>query len=1017
MLTFDQDFVTGEPSVELAHEAIIRECGQLRTWLDESRDDVRLQRLLAGAATHWIEAGCDPSYLLLGSRLAQFREWAATTQVSLTQKEQAFLETSITEEQQQMTRRRRVRNLVFTVLVIIAVVMAGLALVARDRERMAAREAEVRHSLALSASAQEAVLTYNTDLAVALALEAYSIEDPPVEAERAVAAAIYAPGTRRVFTGHEGPITSVDISPDGRYALSAGGLRRSHVGDIERYVPDPIQDYTVRMWNLETGEEVGCFEGHEGSVWDVAFGPDGLTALSASSDKTLILWDVDPASPSFGELIRRLEGHEFEVRSVAFSPDGQAALSGDANYNLYLWDVESGQQERRFRAENVEPSLHGGSNIWNIAFSSDGRTALAGYESGVAVLWNLATGEELRRLELRYSADETLAVALSPDSHYALTGNIEHIAGTYDDFAIYMMILWDLETGEEVQRYYHGCFAVTGVAFNPDGLTAISVDDGLILYLWDLQTGQVLHRLSGHTGPITDVALTSDGRRALTSAEDGTLRLWDLHNGAEVYRLPVDWVVAVALSPDGHTAATGSLRNAVALWDVETGTMIRQLQGHNDSVMAVAFAPDGRTLFSGGQDGRILLWDVETGEQIERLVFRDVVAPVTGIAVSPGGRYLLVSSRGAADVYSDGTPETHKLVLFDLETRDVVRTFEGHLDPVNSVAISPDGRYGLSGSNDFTLRLWDLATGEEIRRFTNHIGNVYRVAISSDGRYALSGSTDRSMIMWDMATGEELHRFEGHSEVIYGGAFSPDGRFALSGGNDRQLILWDVETGEELRRYRDLWRIWDVVAISADGRDMLSGSEHHPPLWRISDTPDEIIAWGYENRYIRELSCLERQTYGVEPLCTPGETLPTRTPYLTLTPSLVPSMTPTINWTQVTATPTWTPFPSLTPTATPEKPTPEPQGELTPGVMVMGSYLLNGRDQWTYSGTAQQTISINFNGVGQKLIILNPDGSLLLESNGPSIGPVALPDTGTYAFIIESETSMPGSYMLTINQE
>jgi hypothetical protein len=105
LLTFDRDPQTREPTVEVAHEAIIREWVLLRQWLDESRADIRQQRLLAAAAHEWQNAGKDRSYLLSGARLAQFEGWAEQTGVALTPDERAFLDTSVIEQQRQRVRR------------------------------------------------------------------------------------------------------------------------------------------------------------------------------------------------------------------------------------------------------------------------------------------------------------------------------------------------------------------------------------------------------------------------------------------------------------------------------------------------------------------------------------------------------------------------------------------------------------------------------------------------------------------------------------------------------------------------------------------------------------------------------------------------------------------------------------------------------------------------------------------------------------------------------------------------
>jgi len=111
LLSFDRDPVTRGPTVEVAHEALLREWRRLREWLDASRTDVRWQRQLASAAADWEGAQRDPSFLLTGSRLAQFEGWAAGNTISLTQAERAYLDASIAErDQHEAAERERQRH-------------------------------------------------------------------------------------------------------------------------------------------------------------------------------------------------------------------------------------------------------------------------------------------------------------------------------------------------------------------------------------------------------------------------------------------------------------------------------------------------------------------------------------------------------------------------------------------------------------------------------------------------------------------------------------------------------------------------------------------------------------------------------------------------------------------------------------------------------------------------------------------------------------------------------------------
>ena len=164
--------------------------------------------------------------------------------------------------------------------------------------------------------------------------------------------------------------------------------------------------------------------------------------------------------------------------------------------------------------------------------------------------------------------------------------------------------------------------------------------------------------------------------------------------------------------------------------------------------------------------------------------------------ISPDGRWILSSS-------------FKTLVLLELSTGKCLRRFEGHTHEVNSVAISPDGRWGLSGSEDKTLRLWELATGNCLRTFDGHTKGVGSVAISSDGRWGLSaGGIDATLRLWELATGRCLHTFADKNVWVNSVAISPDGRWGLSGSSDSRLRLWALDWEYEFPGWSD----WDEGA-------------------------------------------------------------------------------------------------------------------------------------------------------------------------------------------------------------
>src|SRR5205807_7972107 len=112
------------------------------------------------------------------------------------------------------------------------------------------------------------------------------------------------------------------------------------------------------------------------------------------------------------------------------------------------------------------------------------------------------------------------------------------------------------------------------------------------------------------------------------------------------------------------------------------------------------------------------------------------------------------------------------------------RRLDGHTEQVNQLALSRDGKYALSGSQDRTLRLWDVRTGKEVRRFEGHTGGVWGVAFAPDGRRALSGGgglargdawqgdAGSTVRLWAVETGKEVRRFVGHKAQVLSEAFS-----------------------------------------------------------------------------------------------------------------------------------------------------------------------------------------------------------------------------------------------------
>jgi len=164
-----------------------------------------------------------------------------------------------------------------------------------------------------------------------------------------------------------------------------------------------------------------------------------------------------------------------------------------------------------------------------------------------------------------------------------------------------------------------------------------------------------------------------------------------------------------------------------------------------------------------------------------------------------------------------------------------VRSLQGHEDKVGAIAVSPDGKFALSGSHDSTMRLWDISRGECLRVFTGHRDQINALCFTHDGKRAVSGSHDGSVRLWDIVSGECLKTFYVYGGEIFAVAISPDDKHMLSGSMDNIMRLWNIETGEELKSF-DCGEDATVyaVAFSQGGRLALSGDyEGRLRLWDI----------------------------------------------------------------------------------------------------------------------------------------------------------------------------------------
>jgi len=640
LTTERQQTASGEATLEVAHEALIRGWPQLRKWIETDRAGHRTQLRLAEAAKEWADAGVETKEgtLYTGARLAVTSEWAASHRDELGVVEAAFLSASQEHERQKKAdEAEKNRRLA-------------------EAERQRAEEAEARQQAERERAekaelyAQEAVARQESERRRAEEAEGRRNAEEQrslAEADRAQKAELLAEVRKK---------TALRLK-QGTAAL--GGLLLLTIGLglaswIESVKNGELAKTNETVANQAKGnEQIAKAKARTATSRQLA-------ALSASErnkhlDCSLLLaveaLHADNTFEARDSLFKALQDRpglesflhmeEGKVLSVAFSPDGKtiAAAYSSSGGGVVLWDA-SGRQRLAEASLVVKEG-----KVLSVAFSPDGKTIAAGYSAiggGGMVLWDVAGRQRLGEASLIVKEGKVSSVAFSPNGKTIAAGY--HVEDRVSIGGRGSMVLWDVagrkRLGEEPLPVKEG--DVSSVAFSPDGKTIAAGCHSRLglggVVVWDVARRQRLgNTIAVMEGDVSSVAFSPDSKTIAAgySTADGggfglglggvvdssvAARLWV---ATELFVVKDGYVNSVAFSPDGKTIAAGyhvedrvGIGGGVVVWDASVHQRLREdLLVKEGYVWSVTFSPDGKTLAAGYQDvgnrGGVVLWNVD----------------------------------------------------------------------------------------------------------------------------------------------------------------------------------------------------------------------------------------------------------------------------------------------------------------------------------------------------------------------------------------------------------------------
>lgn len=788
MLADARLIVTQQNTVEVAHEALIREWPRLRGWLEENREGLRLHRQLTESTQEWIALRRDPDLLYRSARLTQAREWATVHAGELNALECEFLDASITWTEREEAEREAQRQ---------RELEAARKLAESEGQRA---EEQARSAAQLNKRAR--YLTGAFVLAILMALTALFFSS---QARRTAAAAQH---DKILATSRElaaASLNNLNVDPERSILLAFQSISTTRNAD-GTVLPESLESLhrsiissPIRM----------TLKGSDEGVLSVAYNPDGKQLAAIGADGTVMLWET-----STGKELRRIQGttqanNFVSTKRIAYSPDGKYIFASDEN-RIKIYDPDSGTLVRDLGGHDAA--------VTSLATSNDGKYLASGALDGSVFLWDLVSQDTARQLEGHTQAIENLT--FSPDRKWLVTAG--------DDATLK---IWDVSTGALLKSYADFGDVVAGVTFSPDG-KQLAFSDGT-LHMWKFNDGNPMTNDELFTIPgAAPDSFSPDGSR-LAGYVGNDIKIWDASSGRELLTLigHRNWVMGLAFSPDGNSLASTSKDGSVKIWSLAPGNELAAVTSPGTVFgTRVVFSPDGKLFLTNGGDGSGIVWNTETGRSL--FIVRGQTE-VLSLAYSPNGKSFATGSR-------DG-----KLILWDASNGRELLSFSGHEDGIRDIAFSPDSQLIATGSFDGTARIWNTRTGKLFQEITGHQSQnhdlVLGVAFSPDGGTLATSSTDGTAMVWEVKTGRHLFTLKGHTLGIPDIAFSPDGTLIATGSGDGTAILWDARTGSQKLTLTGHTSGISSVQFSPDGRLLATGSDDNTAkLWDVQ-SGEEVL--------------------------------------------------------------------------------------------------------------------------------------------------------------------------------
>lgn len=519
------------------------------------------------------------------------------------------------------------------------------------------------------------------------------------------------------------------------------------------------EDGKIRIWDLAKRKSVATLDSHVSVVRSLDYSPDSHIFVSASRDKTAIIWDA--RTWKLGKVIPILES----VEAVGLLEEGKLIYAGGEHGRLRIWNVETGRELTKEQEAGGE-----GDAIVHVLRNSDQSLLLSVHADQSLVLHSTVSLSKI-----------------GSDSLIEPMPILRRISGTHDEIIDLAYVTPDrsllaLATNSEDIRL------VSVASSKSDSPSATSAR----------YFGADVALLEGHEDIIICVSVDWSGCWLATGAKDNTARLWRIDHASELYQLYATFtghaesIGAISLpssappqnspervNPVEHTPPfllTGSQDRTVKRWNISnpsSSSSSRALytrKAHDKDINAISLSPTSSLFASASQDRTVKIWSTEEGEVQgilrghRRGVWSVVFASKDTVPIS-GENGPASSNRGL--VLTGSGDKTVK--IWSLNDYSCLRTLEGHTNSVlkvlwlpttsssstsNAPASSKRPPLIASAGGDGLLKVWDASTGEVAATLDNHTDRIWALTVNPDTGMLVSGGGDSVVTFWKDTSSE-----------------------------------------------------------------------------------------------------------------------------------------------------------------------------------------------------------------------------------------------------------------------